>query len=574
MFTLKGANQRNIHGNENKMASNHIQGTLKRVLIVDDSVLNIKILADALKPEFELVFAMNGPDALNFAQSDLPPDIILLDVMMPEMDGFEICRQLKKRKNTSNIPVIFITAKIGEDDERKGLEVGAVDYITKPINPRIVKARVRTHLELKNYRNHLESLVEERTRELNRLNTQLRWEISEKISAREKQEKLQNQLYQAAKLEAVGTMAGGIAHDFNNIVGSVLLNAELALDDIPIESDARYCLEQIIQVSHRGKQLIDQILTFSRKSEEIQKPIDIASVVREAVSMLHSTIPPGVCLKEIIQDNIGIISANDTQLIQVILNLGTNAIHSMKQTGGTMTIALDRVNMDLSSPQIQSDLFESVCITFSDTGYGIDPKYLNKIFDPFFTTKAPGEGTGLGLSVVHGIVTAHKGKILVESEPGKGTTFKILFPLIKGEKTAPEKRPKHLSRGTEKILLVDDDKHFMDINKRVLENLGYIVMGATDSLEAFETFKKIPEYFDLAFLDLVMPDMSGLELAMELQNIRSDLPVIICTGSGQPVNQEKLISPGISEFVEKPFDRQKIATTLRRIIDNRNNSIP
>ncbi|MFO8082982.1 MAG: ATP-binding protein [Desulfobacterales bacterium] len=228
------------------------------------------------------------------------------------------------------------------------------------------------------------------TTELSQLNRQLRSEIAEKIRARKKQEKLQAQLYQAGKLEAIGTMAGGIAHDFNSVVGAILLNAELSIDDASDENEVRFCLEQILQVNHRSKYLIDQILTFSRKSEDIPKTVNIAAVAREAVGMLYSMIPPEICLETDISEDIGTIWANDTQLIQLILKLGTNAIHAMKNSGGKMIIALDTVKAETGYSDITSVASENVQITISDTGYGIDLLCLDKIFDPFFTTKAQG----------------------------------------------------------------------------------------------------------------------------------------------------------------------------------------
>lgn len=549
------------------MRATHSEKNRESVLIIDDSIFNIKILAEALKPEFDARFAMNGPDALKLSRSDSSPDIILLDIMMPDMDGFEICKHLKSDERTRNIPVIFVTAKIGEEDERRGLEQGAVDYITKPFSPVIVKARVRAHLELKKYQSHLEILVKERTHELNRLNDRLRLEINEKLQAQKEREKLQAQLYQASKLEAIGTMAGGIAHDFNNMVGSILLNAELAFDDIPEENDARYSLEQIIQVSHRARDHINQILTFSRKSKEIQTPTDLNAVIREGISILRSMIPPEICIKENISNDVVMVLANYTQMIQLILNLGTNAIHAMKKSGGTLSISLDLVKTDSDVPGIESCTGEDVQITVSDTGYGIISQYMDKIFDPFFTTKVPGEGTGLGLSVVHGIVAAHGGKIFVESEPEQGTMFKVLFPLIKTEKIIQQEKSQTFPTGTERILIVDDDQNFVDVNKRTLQRLGYKVTGVADSVEALEVFTANPESFDLAILDMSMPRKTGLELAREFHRYRSGLPIILCTGYSQTIGLNSLKPLGISELITKPFDRRNIAAVIRRVME-------
>lgn len=550
------------------MRSTHFENRRDRILIIDDSIFNIKILAEALKPEFEARFAMNGADALKLSRSDPSPDLILLDIMMPELDGFEICKYLKDDHRTRNIPVIFVTAKIGEEDEAKGLEIGAVDYITKPFSPAIVKARVRSHLELKKYQNHLERMVEERTHELNRLNDQLRFEINEKIQAQNEREKLQAKLYQASKLEAIGTMAGGIAHDFNNMVGSILLNAELAFDDIPEGNDVKYCLDQIIQVSHRARDHINQILTFSRKTKEIQNPTDLCTVIREGISILRSMIPPGIAIKENISTDVAMVLGNQTQLIQLVLNLGSNAIHAMKKTGGELTITLEVIKKSSDFKNLGWDFCEEVQVTFSDTGCGIKPKDMDKIFDPFFTTKAPGEGTGLGLSVVHGIIAAHRGKIFVESDSDQGTTFKVLFPRIQTSQIIKPKIPETYPVGNETILVVDDDPQFIDAIERTLDRLGYKIRVAANTQNAIEIFRSGPGFFDLAILDMNMPNKTGLDLAKELQQIRSDLPVILCSGYGQTLALDSLKSLGISEFITKPFDRRNISIVIRRVIDS------
>ncbi len=536
-----------------------------KILIVDDSPFNIKILAECLKPEYESHFAMNGRDAIRFAQSEPRPDLILLDIMMPDMTGIETCKRLKSDEKTKDIPVVFVTAKRSEQDERGGLEVGAVDYITKPFSPAIVKTRINTQLELKKHREQLEILVEERTMELASANARLEEEIAEKIKAQKEGETLQAQLYQASKLEAVGTMAGGIAHDFNNMVGSILLNAELAMDDVPGGSEARYSMEQIVQVSKRAKKLIEQILTFGRRSDDIREPCDIREVVVESLEMIGSLVPEKIELVRDITNEPCMVLANPTQIHQLIVNLGTNAVQAIGDGPGRIRATLEKCageDCGYSFPGGE----RVVLITVADDGCGIPGENLEKIFDPFFTTKAPGKGSGLGLSVVHGIVATHRGKISVESESGKGTVFRIILPEIDAETRWSEVAETVAGFGAAsgKILLVDDEEHFVDANKRLLERLGYDIVAKTGSLDALDDFRTRPETFDLAILDMGMPNMTGFELAGEIHAVRRNLPIIICTGYNQTVSASNAEIFGISELVEKPFDRDRIAQSIKR----------
>ena len=540
------------------------------VLIVDDSKMNIMILAEALRPDYETRFAKSGPEAIEQACSNSPPDIILLDIQMPSMNGYETCERLKSDPRSRDIPVIFVTAQFkGDDDEKKGLRMGAVDYITKPVNTSIVKARVGTQLELKRHRRRLEDLVAERTRELTEANARLKNEIEEKIKAKKESEELQAQLFRASKLEAIGTLAGGIAHDFNNMVGSIILNAELAMDDVSADSEARYSMDQIVKVGKRARKLIEQILIFSRKSNERLEPEDIRFPVQESLEMLRRLAPEKISLEEHIADDPCLVLANATQIHQLVVNLGVNAIHAMKDGQGIIRVTLERTgNSRGYGEETLLGAPGGVQFTIADEGCGIKKADLDRIFDPFFTTKPPGEGSGLGLSAVHGIVASHNGKMTVHSEPARGTCFQILFPEID---TAPEQAgiaesvaPFETASG--KILLVDDEEDFVDANKRVLVKMGYDVVGETSVRGALELFRLGADLFDLAILDMFMPDMNGLELAEELRRIKPGMPIIISTGYSQAIDPKKTQSIGIADIVTKPFSRATIAQSVRRAL--------
>ena len=537
------------------------------VLIVDDSNVNIMVLAEALRPDYETRFAKSGPEAIGQACSSSPPDIILLDIQMPGMDGYETCERLKNDPRSKNIPVIFVTAKFkGDDDEKKGLEMGAVDYITKPVNTSIVKTRVRTQLELKRHRRQLEDLVAERTRELIEANACLKNEIEEKIKAKKESEELQSQLFQASKLEAIGTLAGGIAHDFNNMVGSILLNAELAMDDVSADSEARYSMDQIVKVGKRARKLIEQILIFSRKSNERLEPEDIRLPVQESLEMLRRLMPEKISLEERIAGEPCLVMANATQIHQLVVNLGVNAIHAMKDGHGKIRVTLQRSGKSHGCQEEgATDASGGVLLAVADEGCGIKKADLDRIFDPFFTTKPPGEGSGLGLSAVHGIVASHDGKMTVHSEPGKGTCFQVLFPEID---TAPEQAGiaesvASFETVSEKILLVDDEQDFAEANRRVLVKMGYDVVAETSVADALELFRLGADLFDLAILDMFMPDMNGLELAEELHRIKPGMPIIISSGFTQAIDPKKMRSIGIADIVTKPFSRATIAQSVR-----------
>jgi len=382
------------------------------------------------------------------------------------------------------------------------------------------------------------------------------------------QRKLETQLQQAQKMESIGTLAGGIAHDFNNILFPIVGYTEMLLEDVPKNSPFRDSLNKIYNSSLRAKDLVNQILTFSRQEASELKLIKMQPVIKEALKLMRSTIPTTIEIKQDINADCGVIKVDPTQIHQIVMNLTTNAYHAMEETGGELKVSLKQINLetlDLMDPKMEPGAY--ACLIVADTGVGMDKNVTDKIFDPFFTTKAIGKGTGMGLSVVHGIVTIMGGAIQVYSEQGKGTEFHVYFPV---EKNSLKKQTTHskiqIQGGTEQILIVDDEEEILAMEKKMLERLGYQVTSLTDSMEALEIFRASPHRFDLIITDMAMPNMAGDKLSAELTKIRSDIPVLLCTGFSKTMSEEQAISQGIKGFLFKPIVMKELAQKIREVL--------
>lgn len=397
-------------------------------------------------------------------------------------------------------------------------------------------------------------------------------DITERLQARQEREELQAQLRQSQKMEAIGTLAGGIAHDFNNILGAIMGYTELALIDAPVGEPIHDHLEEIRKASSRAKDLVAHILAFSRQTEMARKPLTITPIIKEALKMLRASLPTTIDIRQSIDAGVGRILADPTQIHQIMMNLCTNAAHAMRDKGGQLTIELHEVALP-DGPLVQRfDIHPGryVQLTVADSGVGIDAGILDKIFDPFFTTKVRGEGTGMGLSVVHGIITSHGGAIEVESAPGEGTRFDIYFPAIETDKDERETMVVDAPpTGKEKVLLVDDEPALIELGTRVLTYLGYDVVSKTSSLDALKLFEDNPQDFDLVITDFTMPNMTGGELSKKMLTVRPDLPIIMCTGFSEVFNEEKAKELGIRGYVMKPISIHDLAQTCRNVLDSR-----
>ena len=381
---------------------------------------------------------------------------------------------------------------------------------------------------------------------------------------------MEEQLRQSHKMEAIGTLAGGIAHDFNNILAAIMGNAELAGLNLPPESSVAGNIDQILKSSDRARDLVRQILAFSRRQEQERRPVDICMLVNEAVKLLRAMVPTTIDIRHGVPADAHMVHADATRIHQVLINLCTNAAQAMESTGGVIEIEVTSMVLNARNQARYPDTSPGryVRITVHDTGPGIEPQHMERIFDPFFTTKAVGKGTGMGLAVAHGIVTDHGGTITVQSLRGKGAAFTVLLPQISKKIVEKPKEPLEIPQGNETVLLVDDEEMLVELGTSILQSLGYSVVSSYSSLEALKIFTDDPKSFDAVITDFTMPYMTGYELAEEFLRIRPDIPIILCTGFSSQISEEQARAVGIRAFVMKPYNMGEIAAVLWMVLHN------
>jgi PAS domain S-box-containing protein len=393
-------------------------------------------------------------------------------------------------------------------------------------------------------------------------------DITGKKLAEEEKANLETQLQQSQKMESIGTLAGGIAHDFNNILFPMFGYLEMMLEDMPEDNPHRGKIAKVFKGALRARDLVRQILTFSRQAEHETKPLKVQHVLKEVLKLIRSTLPTTIGIHQDISNECDSIMADPTQIHQIAMNLMTNAYHAMENTGGTLKVSLKEVELaieDITGTAMNPG--PHVCLTVADTGPGMDNVTVDRIFDPYFTTKEEGKGTGLGLAVVHGIVKSYGGHINVKSEPGMGTEFKVYLPLIRPQGTVQKTiTDLPIQKGTERILLVDDQDEIVQLSGKMLERLGYNVTTRTSSVEALEAFRTQPDKFDLVITDMTMPNMTGDKLAGELIKIRSDIPIVLCTGFSEGMSEERAASLGIKGFLMKPVVMKELSSEIRKAL--------
>lgn len=386
-------------------------------------------------------------------------------------------------------------------------------------------------------------------------------------------ENLQMRLRQSQKMLAIGTLAGGIAHDFNNLLFPIIGYTEMSMDSLSDNPKVKSNLEQVLKASLRAKDLVQQILTFSRQGEQEFRPLALQTVIKEALKLLQATMPVSIEIQANLDRDCKPINGDPTQIHQVIINLASNAKDAMAEKGGILRINLEQMNLGTNDipgyPGITPGTY--LKLTIADTGHGMSRKVLERLFEPYFTTKEVGKGTGLGLSLVHGIVKGHKGYITVTSELGQGTTFTIYFPVLCGPVSIPEETflGKNIFSGHERVMLVDDEESVLEPMAEMLKSLGYQVLPVNDARQALVMFQGQAGAYDLVITDATMPNMSGVVLARLILQVRPDIPIILCTGFNEAVTKEKMMEVGVRDFLMKPVLKIDLAKALRRVLERK-----
>jgi PAS domain S-box-containing protein len=394
-------------------------------------------------------------------------------------------------------------------------------------------------------------------------------DVTERKKADREREKLEEQLRRSQKMETIGTLAGGIAHDFNNILTPILGYTDMAMAETEVTGNTRADLEQVIQAAHRAKELVQQILLFGRQGDEERKPVRLRLIVKEALKLLRASLPASIEIRVNVTDTCGPVLADASQMHQVLMNLCTNAYHSMRERGGVLDITLDPVEVNEEFARQNANLHPGTYLRLavSDTGHGMDRVTMERIFEPFFTTKDPGEGTGLGLSVVHGIIMQHGGEITVSSQVGIGTVFQIYLPQVTEDAPELSMQDGHVPGGHERVLFVDDEEEIVRMGAKMLLKLGYKVTARTSSVDALDVFRERACEFDLVITDQNMPRMTGAALAREMIRIRPDIPIILMTGYSETVTTENFRHLGISDYLMKPLSARDLGRAIRGVLD-------
>jgi DNA-binding response OmpR family regulator len=514
-----------------------------RILICDDEPLMTESIKAVLgTAEYRIQTTNSSRQALSLIQNG-SPDLVILDVMMPEMTGFEVIDALDRHR--CDAAIIIVTGEASVDSAIEAIRKGANDYLRKPFEPDELIVRVENVLKQRQVSQDNVCFVAEK-------------------------QQLQNQLRQSQKMEAIGTLAGGIAHDFNNVLSIILGNTELALADMPDDSSTRKNLDRILTASLRAREMIQQLLSFSRNDESDRKPVRLNRVIADSLKLMRASLPTNIAIEREVCDSDCTIVADATQIHQIMLNLCTNAAHAMEIDGGVLTVKLEPVALDHAAAADTDGLApgQYARLVVADTGHGIEKHIIDRIFDPYFTTKEVGKGTGMGLSVVHGIIKGNGGTIQAFSQPGLFTEFHLYLPLVDTTIDAEPTLLDHqqMPGGNEHILIVDDEAMLVDMMRQVLEQLGYTVSAYTDSTEALKAFLARPRVFDLMITDMTMPKMTGTGLAKAVKAVRKDLPIILCTGYNEQLNEVDLEVLGIRTLIMKPVGMQQLAETIRNVL--------
>ena len=653
------------------MSDKEIDLTGSNILIVDDQPLSIKLMEALLNQKgFVTNSAQTGHEALEYLEENTP-DLVMLDVMMPGMSGFEVSQRMRQNPRTVDIPIIFVTARDDADTISKCFEAGGNDYAAKPLRIYELLARVKLALTsslhkrrakaseeaLEESKVFLKKIIDENPAHIFVLNSDGRFlitnqkfadllkvstdtltgrtleELSEDetvasnhlkrlikdydtalkegrtrhsfempYSDRDEQEhwlictrvpfmfhneqcvlginldftnmkrteiekkKLEDQLAQSQKMEVIGTLAGGIAHDFNNMLAVILGYSDLAKNTLDKDAKQVGHLNEVLKAGNRAKDLVRQILNFSRQTEIQHVDISMTVIVKEVVKMVKSTLPSNIQCDVKVDPEASFIRGDQTQMHQVLMNLCVNANQAMPD-GGTLTVSMSNYPHNKSCPACDFGLPGNfVHLAVSDTGMGMPESVKKRIFEPYYTTKEVGKGTGMGLAVVHGIINQHNGHICVDTQEGRGTTFHVFLPSSQNAMNKSDTVQYVDYCGKESVLVVDDEPMVGELVKETLQLQGYSVTLHRDSTEALEEFKRTPEKFDLILTDYMMPNMTGDKLAMQIRELNTEIPILLATGFSNNITKDAALSMGISAFLMKPIIGEDLCKAVRECI--------
>ena len=564
---------------------------MNRLLVVDDNEQNLYLLQALLAGHgYEVSVAAEGAEALEKAREN-PPDLIITDILMPGVDGYTLCYQWKRDEKLKAIPLVFYTATYTDPkDEELALSMGADRFILKPQEPDALLAIIEDVIEdrrsgrlasprepmleettyFKQYNEVIIRKLEDKVFELESAKASLEHEITERELREQERATLEEQLRQAQKMEAVGRLAGGVAHDFNNMLQAILGYSYLALKEIGPENRLRSNLEQIQTAAERSADLTRQLLAFARKQNVSPKVLDLNETVSSMLKMLQRLIGEDIDLVWTHGSDLWKVRIDPSQVDQILANLCVNARDALEGVG---KVAIETRNSVFDDAYCRNHIDfapgEYVLLSVSDDGCGMDKKTLEQVFDPFFTTKGVGEGTGLGLATVYGIVKQNNGFINVYSELGMGTTFSIYFPrfvmgpgeVTKKCLTGPPKR------GTETVLVVEDEESVLTLARRILTGLGYTVLATSSPNDAIRIVSERSEEIHLVITDVVMPEMNGRQLVERLSSIRPGMKQLFMSGyTANVIAHRGIIDEGVL-FVQKPFSVETLAAKVREALD-------
>ena len=539
------------------------------ILAVDDEAVNIQLMTEALKDDYRIITALSGQDAIELLEEHMP-DLILLDVMMPDVSGYDVCRTIKADERFADIPVIFLTSLDSHDGELQGLELGGIDYLTKPTNFDLLKLRIRNQIIVKARNDLMKEQVIQLARQKEELAQMLEEkEVQSRQHSKDEEEKLalEHLFQQSQKLESLGVLAGGIAHDFNNILAVIMGYCYLVKMDY---ETAEEFIPKVEKAAERAAGLCRQMLTYAGKAQSVLTQVNIAALVDEMVTMLKATISQNVVITTDLAAGIAALKGDESQLRQIVMNLIINASEAIGEEQGTIDVAL--ATAEITAEQSEKDHLgviipagEYVCLTVTDTGCGMNDETRRRIFEPFYTTKFTGRG--LGMSAVLGIITAHGGALQITSRPGVGTTFRVYLPARISEHKSVQQAAPLCWRGSGTILLVEDEAELRLVVKIMLQKLGFTVIEASNGMEALDVYQDNASKITLVMTDMGLPVMDGYALIRELKKRTPDLPILVSSGFGDAVVTAKIPREHIAGSISKPYNYDQLCEVLKRVVE-------